>query len=431
MKGLEKRAFVEHLSSRYRRSSKLGKGELIREACERLKVGRRQARRLLGSKSVGRPRKPDFRGRPSKYRDQEFIAALKYVWKRTRYMCSRHLKSAIPEWLPCIEAEQGSFSANIHERLLSISAPTIDRILKPYKGIKGKSFTRSGGFRDEIPIQENIWDIKVPGYLEADTVAHCGGSMFGEFINSLVLVDIATTWTVARAVFGRASGPVVAALEDIEKTLPFEIQGYDSDNGGEVLNQHVLKYFRQERIERNKKPVQVTRSREYRKNDNAHVEQRNNSLARRWLGYERLDFIELTPLVNHYYAEIICPLMNHFFPSFKLVDKVRIKSRTRRVYKDPVTPYARVMNSTHVSSERKDLLRAHHQALNPLKLLAQERLIRKQIDNALRALRTGCENSSFLRVPEISLNPVCNSPISHDLKLPLRKNSHNFRGHLL
>lgn len=429
MKGLEKQGFIEYLGSRYRRARKGSKGELLDEAVERLKVSRRQARRLLSVKSIGRPKKPDFRGRPSKYRDSEFVAALRYVWKRTRYMCSRHLKSAMPEWLPCIEEERGVFSQSVHERLLSISAQTIDRILKPYKALKGKTLTRSGGFRDEIPIQENIWDIKIPGFLEADTVAHCGGSMLGEFINSLVLVDIASTWTEARAVFGRASGPVVTALEDIEKALPFEIHGYDTDNGGEVLNQHVLRYFRDERIERNKKPVQVTRSREYRKNDNAHVEQRNNSLARRWLGYERLDFAQLVPLVNFYYSQIVCPLMNHFYPSFKLSDKIRIKSRTRRIYKQPVTPYARIIDSPYVSQERKVFLKHQHQLLNPIKLLKQEFLIRKQIDLALKALRMGRLNPKLLNIPP--KNIVSYFQVSQTSKLPTLKNLHNFRGHHL
>lgn len=241
MDGIEKRCLIEYLGKKYRRSRKKVKGQIIKEVTKELGIGERQARRLLVSKEVGRPRKPGFRGRPSKYRDKEFVSALRYVWRRTRYMCSRHLKSAMPEWLPCIEEEIGKFEESIHTRLLSISAPTIDRILKPYKVQKGRSSTRSGGFRDEIPIQENIWDIKVPGFMESDTVAHCGGSLMGEFINSLTMVDIASIWTEVRAVFGKGSGPIVTAIEDIENSLPFDILGYDSDNGTEVLNRHVLR----------------------------------------------------------------------------------------------------------------------------------------------------------------------------------------------
>ena len=338
----------------------------------------------------------------------------------------------MPEWLPAIQDEYGRFSAGIEEKLLTVSAPTIDRILKPYKALKGKCFTRSGGFREEIPIQENIWDIKVPGFLESDTVAHCGGSMFGEFVSSVVMVDIATTWTEARSVFGRASKPVVSAIEDIEANLPFALLGYDSDNGTEVLNQHILRYFRDERIERGRPPVQVTRSREYRKDDNAHVEQRNNSLARRWLGYERIDFIEVVPLINHYYAHIVCPLMNHFFPSFKLHDKVLVRSRTRRIYKDPVTPYTRVMLSEHVSQERKNLLKAQHEALNPVKLIKQEYAVRKRIDETLKKLRQGDAPLRSVPLPPPplpspfpALNNVYIFKVSDPQMLPQRKPLHN------
>jgi hypothetical protein len=399
MESIKKRCLIEMLRVRYNRSRKKEKGEILEELGEQLGIGRKQAQRLLGAKEVGRPRNPLRRGRPSRYRDVEFIAALKLVWKTTKYMCSRHLRAAIPDWLPAIEAERGPFSESVRERLLAISAPTIDRALRPYKVIKGKTFTRSGGFRDEIPIQENIWDIKVPGYLETDTVAHCGGSMLGEFVNSLTMVDVATMWTEVRAVFGRGSTPIVHAIEDIESALPFAILGYDADNGGEVLNQHVFRYFRDERIARGKPPVQVTRSRAYRKNDNAHVEQRNNSVPRRWLGYERLPFTELVPLINYYYRDIICPMMNHFFPSFKLKDKVRIKSRTRRIYADPITPYARVMASPYVSKEQKKYLKAIHEKLNPVILGRLESTVRKKIDQELKRLRITAPLSYPSRAP--------------------------------
>lgn len=398
MKYAEKAWYIGILKERYRRGKKNQKGRILDEACGLLSLSRRQARRLLSPGEVGRPKKSGKGGRPGRYQDREFKDSLKIIWRITHYMCSRHLKAALPHWLPFIEQERGEFKQDVRERLLQVSAATIDRILKEHKALKGKGFTRNGGFRDEIPIQKNVWDIKVPGFLETDTVAHCGGTMSGEFINSVVMVDIASIWTEARAVFGRGSTAVVEAIEDIENTLPFEILGYDSDNGTEVLNRHILRYFKEERIERNRPPVQVTRSREYKKNDNAHVEQRNDSVARRWLGYERLEFKELVPLINYYYAEIVCPMMNHFFPSFKLQDKIRIKSRTRRVYQDPVTPYSRVMSSDDVPEARKAQLAIIHNNLNPVELMKQERLIRRRIDTALKRLRGGQLAGSLLKV---------------------------------
>jgi hypothetical protein len=392
----EKRCFVEYLRERYRRARKKAKGAIIDELSSRIGIGRKQAMRLLGSQQVGRPKKPGKAGRPSKYRDMEFIQSLRIVWKTSRYMGSRHLHSAIPEWLPFIEMARGKFTPDIKLRLLQISAPTIDRILSPYKVHKGKSFTRPGGFRDEIPIQENIWNISVPGFTECDTVAHCGGSMHGEFVNSVVLVDIATIWTEARAVFGRGSIGVFDALLDIEANLPFELLGYDADNGGEVLNQHIINYFLHERPKKGLPAVQVTRSREYHKNDNAHIEQRNDSLARGYLGYERLGFQELVSLINYYYAEIVCPMINHFFPTFKLKDKKRIKSRTRRVYDKPITPYARIMASPEVSQDRKDKLKKIHIALNPVTLVQREKFVRQRIDDALKRLKIGSNIDSLL-----------------------------------
>ena len=142
---------IKVLKEKYLRSRKGEKGEILDAACKALEVGRKQAIRLLNSAAVGRPRNPVKRGRPSMYQDHDFKAALKRIWRMGRIPCSRALKAAIPHWLVAIEAEYGAFRADVRERLLLISAPTMDRILRPYKVEKGKSLTRSGGFRDEIP----------------------------------------------------------------------------------------------------------------------------------------------------------------------------------------------------------------------------------------------------------------------------------------
>jgi hypothetical protein len=389
MTKLEKASLIEYLKGKYRRANKLGKGLIIDELCERLKVHRKHGIRLLSSKPVGRPKKPGRVGRPSKYQDVEFVDALKGVWKLTKRLCGRRLKSAIPDWLPAIEEEQGKYSEDIRTKLISISAPTIDRILRDYKKRHGLSTTVNGGFRDQIPIQGNIWDIQTPGYMEVDTVAHCGGSSLGEYVNSVTMVDIATLWTEVRAVFGKGSNAVFDGIKDIEDNLPFELLGYDADNGGEVLNKQLFSYFVTERIQKGLKPVQVTRSRAYKKNDNAHVEQRNDSIARKFLGYNRIDYQDLVPLINHYYANLVCPFFNHFLPSFKLADKIRIKSRTKRIYNDPVTPYHRIMISTHISQQKKLELQKIHSLLNPVYLSKQIDLHRDLIDKSIQRIKNG------------------------------------------
>ena len=403
MLAIEKRCLIEVLGLRYRRARKKAKGKVLDELCERLEVTRKWGIRLLSSRGAGRPRKPVKRGRPPKYRGVEFIQALRVVWKKTRYMCGRYLASAMPDWMPFIEEEMGAFSPETRQQLLGISAATIDRLLRPYKAVRGKSFTRSGGFREQVPIQESRWDVKQPGFTEVDTVAHCGGSMHGDFVNCLTLVDIATIWTEVRSTFGRGSSGVIEQLSAIEQALPFDILGYDSDNGTEVLNQFILDYFIKDRIERGLSPVQVTRSREYHKNDNAHVEQRNDSLPRQYLGYERMAFHQIIPLLNYYWGEIVCPLRNHFYPALKLKAKVRIKSRTRRVYDAPITPYKRVMESEYVPEERKRVLEEVHRQLNPMTLVRQEATIRARIDAALKKLRAGVDASALLIVPQTGI----------------------------
>lgn len=407
MNKVEKSCLIEYLRSKYRRTNKKGKGAIIDELCERLKVHRKHGIRLLSGKSVGRPKKPGKAGRPGKYQDPEFIEALRGVWKLTKRICGRRLKSALPDWIPAIERMEGTYPDEIRAKLLKISAPTIDRILKGYKIKHGLSATVNGGFREQIPIQGNIWDIEIPGYTEVDTVAHCGGSLNGEFVNSVTMVDIATLWTEVRAVFGKGSNAVFDAIRDTEDNLPFELLGYDADNGGEVLNKQLYNYFVTERIQKGINPVAMTRARAYKKNDNAHVEQRNDSLPRKYLGYNRIDYNDVVPLINHYYANLVCPFINHFLPSFKLSGKIRIQSRTRRVYNDPVTPYQRIMKSDYVPKEKKLLLQKIHTALNPVLLSKEIDICRDLIDRSIQRIKNGAgidKNTPAYRLSNPLLN---------------------------
>jgi len=399
-RGKEKQHYIEYLGRKYAGRNKLKKGEILSELCGEFNWSRKHAQRVLrGIVKEGRPRHARSGGRPNSYSNADFVRGLRIVWRCTRYMCSRHLKSAMKRWLPYIEAEHGMFEPEVRRQLLKVSASTMDRVLKPYKGVKGISGTCSTGFRDEIPIQTNIWNVGIPGYIEVDTVAHCGGSLSGDFIWSVVATDIATGWTDARGVYGKGSRYVFEQILDIEKSLPFKLYGYDSDNGGEVLNWHILRYFREERILQGRTPVQVTRAREYKKNDNAHVEQKNDSFARRHLGYERLGYFELMPLINYYYAEIVCPLMNHFYPTFKLKDKLLVQSKKRRIYDAPVTPYQRVMLSVHVQRDMKKRLWRIHKSLDPVRLVQAEKDMRKRIDAAVRSLNSGNSKPELLYAP--------------------------------
>jgi hypothetical protein len=311
-------------------------------------------------------------------------------------MCSKLLKAAMPEWLPFFESHYGELDRDTREKLLQVSPATIDRILKLTKSkvSKGKSGTKPGKMlRNEIPIRTNFWDVEIPGFVEADTVAHCGGSLEGEFVWSLTLTDICTTWTESRAVWAKGSTGVVEQIQDIESFLPFVLHGFDCDNGSEFLNWHLVRYFADNHAK--KRLFSMTRSRPNQKNDNAHVEQKNYTHPRQLLGYQRLEFQQLLPLINDLYRNDFSLFKNHFCPSFKLDKKVLVITRHRRIYGDPITPYQRVLQSDAVSDDKKKELIEIHKKLDPIKLKHKiERKLRK-IFNLNKALKTSHKKKFF------------------------------------
>jgi hypothetical protein len=214
-------------------------------------------------------------------------------------------------------------------------------------------------------LKTNQWDESRPGFLEADTVAHCGDSLAGQFAFTVDCVDIATGWTEQRAVWGKGETGVLEQLRHIEHSLPFPLLGFDCDNGSEFLNHHLLRHFTQR-----KNPVQFTRSRAYHKDDNAHIEQKNWTHVRQWLGYQRFDNPEVVPLLNDLYTQQWRLFHNFFLPSVKLLAKERIASKTIRRYDSPKTPYHRVMESPLVSPAVKRKLTALFKTLNPFHLRA-------------------------------------------------------------
>jgi hypothetical protein len=282
-------------------------------------------------------------------------------------MCSQKLKAAIPLWLPFYEQEHGLVSEGVKEKLLQASSSTLDRLLRPFRAEhpKGRCTTKPGTLlKNQIPIKTSHWDVTCPGFFEADTVAHCGNSMAGDFVNSLTFTDIQTGWTENRAVWGRGSYGVIQNIKEIEEVLPFPILGFDCDNGSEFLNYHLVRYF----TERPKKSVAFTRSRPNKKNDNAFVEQKNWTHVRQLLGYDRFDKPELLPLINDLYKNEWRLYTNFFCPTLKLKEKVKINSKYRKTYEPPQTPYQRVMASEQVSEEEKALLTEKFETLNPFVL---------------------------------------------------------------
>jgi hypothetical protein len=318
-------------------------------------------------------RKP---GRPSVYKQDFIVKPLIKIWKAAEHPCSVRLKTIIREWLPFMEDE---LHPAIKRLLLKMSPATIDRVLRPHR-IKNNRRrhcrTKPGKIiKSRIPIKLNQWDERRPGFLEADTVAHCGGSLCGEYVNTIDTVDIATGWTEQRAIFGKSAHQVVEQIQDIEQMLPFKMRGFDSDNGCEFLNKTLIKYF----VHRPKDPVQFTRSRPYHKNDNAHVEQKNWTHVRYWFGYKRFDNPAVIDAFNDLYRNEWRLYHNFFLPSVKLVSKERVGARWVKKHDAPQTPFRRLMRSRFVSSEAKAKLLIQYQQLNPFEL-------KRQLDVKLRNL---------------------------------------------
>lgn len=380
-----KRDYLESIRQRYRQAPRKMKGLILDEFCATCGYHRKYAIRLLRKPKRKRlsarvRRKP---GPKSSYQQPELVAILKRLWFATDQMCSKKLKAAIPLWLPFYEQEYGVISDYVKNKLLQASSSTLDRLLKPFRveHPKARGTTKPGTLlKNQIPVKTSNWDVTRPGFFEADTVAHCGASMLGEFVYSLTFTDILTGWTENRAVWGRGSYGVLQTIKEIEKGLPFAILGFDCDNGSEFLNHHLVRYF----TDRPQNPVAFTRSRPYRKNDNAFVEQKNWTHVRQLLGYDRFDKHELTALINDLYENEWRLYTNFFCPTLKLKEKVKINSRYRKTYEPPQTPYQRVIASEVTSEKAKARLAKTFETLNPFAL---KKAIEKKLKRIFLAAR--------------------------------------------
>lgn len=336
---------------------------ILDEFCATNNYNRKSAIRLLTRGLMGTKDKPV--GRKKIYDPKILLDPLKAIWLATDQMCGPRLKAALPLWLPFYEVRY-PLSSSTREQLLVVSARTIDRLLKPLKHRYPKAFsgTKPGSLlKNQIAIKTQQWDEKQPGYVEADTVAHCGTSLLGSFIWSITLTDIYSGWTENAAVWNKGAYGVLQQIENIEKRLPFPILGFDSDNGSEFLNHHLLKYF----TERNQ-PVTFTRSRPYHKGDNAHVEQKNWTHVRQLFGYYRLEIPGLVDLMNDLYQNEFNLMHNYFCPAMKLQSKNRVGPKIIKRYDKAKTPYQRLMQCQDINDLQKQKIKKVYESLNPFDL---------------------------------------------------------------
>ena len=377
-----KREYLAKMRWRYAHTrGRRYKSRLIEELVAVCGYSRKHAIKLLNRRGAPRVLK---RSGPKPTYQEEVQVVLQRIWFESDQLCSKRLKAALPEWLPHYQKEYALLSEPLKQKFAAISAASIDRLLAPVRARarpKGRGGTKPGRWlKNQIPLATEQWDEQRPGFMEADTVAHCGDRLEGDFLWSLCFTDLATGWTELRAVWNKGSHGVVEAVRQMEAKLPFPIRGFDCDNGSEFLNHHLWRYFA-----RRTKPVQFTRSRPYHKNDNAHVEQKNWTHVRCLLGYDRLENVQLLEPINALYRDVWALYHNHFCPSMKLAEKRREGARQIKRYDQPKTPYQRLIESGVLDRQKRVALQQHHAALNPFALKRQIEAGLKQIQRAVRA----------------------------------------------
>ncbi len=367
---------------RYRTAGMAYKKKLLDQAQELFGYHRKAAIRALRAPEVeSGPR--IITGRPVEYEPGVLLPWLRPIWEATDYACGTRLAAMMPEWVPAFEAFEKRMPEAVRDCLVGASGRTLDRLLAPLRGRgAGRSLTRPGTIlRQQIPIRGSLFEENKAGWMEVDTVALCGGSVAGEFVWMVDGVDYATTWVEVRPIWGRGQANTLEALKDIEASLPFELLGLDSDNGGEFLNHHVLHW-----LQKRPRPVFMTRSRPYKKDDNAHVEQKNWTHVRQSFGYERYDNPEVVEMMTTMVKGPYGQLLNYFHASLKLERKEREGGRVRRVYGKPKTPLDRVLASEQVTEQTKTKLKRQKARLNPFELKQEVARSLKAID-AIRRIR--------------------------------------------
>lgn len=360
-----RRELLNNLRPRYCKANKKQKKQILDEFVQVTQYGRKHAIALLNSleQETGHPKGT---GRRKKY-DDEVKSALIKVWRIANEICSKRLIPFLPDLLEALE-RTGRLHLNeeVRAKLLTLCPATADQLLAAERrGPHGKTTTKSGKLlKRQIPVRTfSDWNDVVPGFFEADLVAHCGDNTHGAFLNTLVLIDIATSWTECFALTKKCELEVVGALKQAQEVLPVKILGFDSDNGSEFINHGLIDFCKEHQIT-------FTRSRAYKKNDQAHVEERNGSVVRRTIGYDRYEGRDARAALHQLYR-VLRLYVNFFQPTMRLVSKKRDGAKVSRQYDRAQTPFRRLLNSSSVSSEVKIELRRTYATLDPVALLSE------------------------------------------------------------
>ena len=377
-------------ASQYGKASKRQRGQILDEVVGVTGWSRDNARRRLcraGNEPAaprGRsPGKKQRAPRPFKY-SYDARKVLAKVWAVSQGQCGKYLAVAMPLLLDALESFNelavgtDRYSQEVREELLAMSPATIDRYLKPIKDatrLTGMTTTKpSPLLRSSIRIRKAGDEIEaVPGFFEGDTVAHCGPTLKGEFARSLNLTDVNTGWTFTTSIRNNASIHIIAGLDRAIEALPIPITGVDFDNGTEFINYDVVAWA--QNLE-----IYFTRSRPYKKNDQATIESKNNHVVRKYAHYWRYDTRAALGLLNRLWVNVN-DFMNYFAPTVKPIGWSTDKTgRRKRLYDEPKTPFDRLKDSGTLTQAQIEEMTAYRASLNPAQLARNIATIQTQLE---------------------------------------------------
>lgn len=370
-----------------RKGDKKKRGELTRRLSKSLHLHEKSIARSMRRLQLKSAAVVEKRGRPEEY-GAEVSAALAQIWEAMEHPCAENMpRESLDEYVAhFIAARQWHFGTDATNHLLAMSMATKKRRITSFRTkrgmLRGRSTTVASPLKGMIPIRKShTWHQLPPGFLQTDTVVHCGDLLTGDVVYSLGCVDFATYWSDYSAQWNKGEEATRESLETVRQRFPFPWNELHPDTGNEFINYQVHRWATSEGIA-------MTRSEPYKKNDNMCIEERNNSIARKHLGYVRLDDMSLVPLASDILC-VACLLHNHFRPVRRMTDKVRIGAKWKRTFeKKSKTPYQRVLERSDISDGVKDALRAAHAALNPLELKRKLDILKAELSKKIDYSRT-------------------------------------------
>ena len=366
----------DHLA-RYLKASRKEKTHILDHLTAVLGMHRKAVIRRLHTEQMRDHSIPKKKPRHYVIYTADVTAALKDIWRAGDEVCGELLHPIVKEYIDILLRDQmwhHSPSATLKLRLMSMGTMKrrVGAFFKIRRGRKGMSTTSPSALKQIIPIFTGPWEDKPPGYGQIDTVVHCGSTLLGDLVYTLNYTDAATLLVIPRAQWNKGMEQTKKSMQHIKEHMPFPWLGAHPDTGSEFINQFVVRWCNEERIE-------LSRSRPGKKNDNMYVEERNGHVIRKHVGYIRFDCPEAVDALNAVY-QALTPYLMHFVAVRRTTGKEKIQSKYRRAYeKVAKTPYQRILEHPAVDDSVKERLRQEHAALNPLRLI-------REVEKRLRAV---------------------------------------------